>query len=135
MSIAISDLRAIGDALGRFANIRETAKEPEDRILILDDGEVTKFVAGSTVRAIVHLGPTFGGGRALVSARLLLGAVKALRGKGEVSLTYDGIGGATLTTSAGGKVVPRPCLRAPRWTSQPCCLPGRCRCWPRWLAR
>src|SRR5687768_4493665 len=103
--------------LGRFANIREGAPEPTDRILIQFD-RVLKFVAGddhSTV--IVDTGsPVETKGKALVSARLLLQAAKTLRGKGDIALELDGKGGAVLKTNTGGKVVlPRIGDALPGW--------------------
>lgn len=103
--------------LGRFANIREGAPEPTDRILIQFDS-VLKFVAGddkSTV--IVDTGaPVQTRGKALVSARLLLQAAKTLRGKGDIALELDGKGGAVLKTNTGGKVVlPRVGDELPGW--------------------
>jgi len=103
--------------LGRFANIREGAPEPTDRILVQFD-KVLKFVAGddhSTV--IVDTGvPVTTKGKALVNARLLLQAAKTLRGKGDLSIELDGKGGAILTTHTGGKVVlPRVSDVLPGW--------------------
>lgn len=103
--------------LGRFANIREGAPEPTDRILIQFD-RVLKFVAGddhSTV--IVDTGtPVSSAGKALVSARLLLQAAKTLRGKGDLAMELDGKGGALLKTHTGGKVVlPRVSDVLPGW--------------------
>lgn len=103
--------------LGRFANIREGAPEPTDRILVQFD-KVLKFVAGddhSTV--IVNTGvPVETRGKAMVSARLLLQAAKTLRGKGSLALELDGKGGAVLKTHTGGKVVlPRFSDSLPGW--------------------
>jgi len=117
MTLSINDYKASAEMLGRFANIREGAPEPTDRILIQFDG-VLKFVAGddnSTV--IVDTGtPVETKGKALVSARLLLQAAKTLRGKGELGIELDGKGGAVLKTHTGGRVVlPRVADDLPGW--------------------
>jgi hypothetical protein len=117
VSLSISDYKTAAEMLGRFANVREGAPEPTDRILIQFD-TVIKFVAGddhSTV--IVDTGtPVSSKGKALVSARLFLQAAKTLRGKGELTFELDGKGGAVLKTHTGGKVVlPRIADALPGW--------------------
>ena len=117
VSLSIADYKSAAEMLGRFANIREGAPEPTDRILIQFE-RVLKFVAGdeqSTV--IVDTGtPVETKGKALVSARLLLQAAKTLRGKGDIGIALDGKGGAVLTTNTGGKVVlPRVGDDIPGW--------------------
>lgn len=113
----IAEFKSSAEMLGRFADIRTSAKEPTDRILVQCD-KVLKFVAGdeqSTV--IVDTGtPVETKGKALVSARLLLQAAKTLRGKGDLAFELDGKGGAVLKTNTGGKVVlPRVSDELPRW--------------------
>lgn len=117
MTLSISDYKSAAEMLGKFANVREGAPEPTDRILIQFDS-VVKFVAGddhSTV--IVDTGvPVPTKGKALVSARLFLQAAKTLRGKGDVAFELDGKGGAVLKTHTGGRVVlPRLAEALPGW--------------------
>ena len=103
--------------LGRFANIREGAPEPTDRILVQFD-RVLKFVAGDDMSTvIVDTGkPVDAAGKALVSSRLLLQAAKTIRGKGDVAFELDGKGGAVLRTNTGGRVVlPRAGEAIPGW--------------------
>lgn len=117
MNLSISQYKEAAETLGRFANIREGAPEPTDRILIQFD-KVLKFVAGDEAStAIVDTGlPVDSKGKALVSARLFLQAAKTLRGKGDLGLELDGKGGARLTTHTGGKVVlPRLADELPGW--------------------
>ena len=117
MTLGIADFKSNAEMLGRFANIREGAPEPTDRILIQCD-RVLKFVAGDDHgTVVVDTGaPVAIKGKALVSARLLLQAAKTLRGKGAVTFELDGKGGAVLKTNTGGKVVlPRVSDTLPRW--------------------
>lgn len=107
----VKQFRDAVEQLGRFANVRDKAPEPTDRIYIRVLAGVLTIVAGDNDK-MVRIQSTelnAGEGRALVSARLLLTAGKALRGKGTVGFAFDHKGGATLTTSTGGKVV-LPCV-------------------------
>ena len=104
MSVTVSEFKAACATLGRFADIRETAKEPRDRIIVQASQGRLKLIAGdddSTV--VVDLGETEETGKCVVKARLLLSSAKALRGRGEVDLTVSR-DGVTLRASAGGQV-------------------------------
>lgn len=105
-ALTISQFRSAADNLARFASTRENAKPPEDRILIQSINDGLKFVAGTDDRTLIFVTGdlTQPEGRALVSARMFLTAAKALRGKGTLSFEFDGNGGATISTSLGGKV-------------------------------
>lgn len=77
-------LRKIGENLARFADVRETAKEPKDRIVVQANGSEVKLIAGSmggTLIAVVH--STSETGRAVVPARFLLQALKNANTKGD----------------------------------------------------
>ena len=77
-------LRKIGENLARFADIRETAKEPKDRIVVQANGSEVKLVAGSmggTLIASVHA--TSESGRTVVPSRFLLQALKNADLKGD----------------------------------------------------
>lgn len=84
----IADLKKIGENVGRFASVRETAKEPQDRIVIQANGETVKVVAGAsygTLIATAHATEqTF---RGTISAREFLTTIKGLPAKREVMLT------------------------------------------------
>lgn len=117
MILSIADYKSMAEMVGRFANVRENAPEPTDRVLIQFDG-VMKFVAGDeNSTLILDTGaPVDRKGKALVSARLFLQAAKTLRGKGDIRFELDGDGGAILTTHTGGKVVlPRYADTLPGW--------------------
>ena len=117
MKLSIAEYKNHAEMLGRFANIREGAPEPTDRILVQFD-KVLKFVAGDDISTvIVDTGtPVETQGKAVVSSRLLLQAAKTLRGKGDVELELDGKGGMVLRTNTGGKVVlPRIGDSVPGW--------------------
>ena len=70
-------LRKIGESVGRFADIRTSAKEPQNQIVVQANGEVVKIVAGATygtLIATVHATTqTF---KAVVGAREFLLALK-----------------------------------------------------------
>jgi hypothetical protein len=75
-------LKKIGESLARFADVRETAKEPRDRVIVQANGTVMKFIAGSTsgtLVATVHA--TTQEFRAIIPARPLLQALKATSAK------------------------------------------------------
>lgn len=104
-----SEFKDYAAQLGRFASVRENAPEPSDRIVIqCFDGELA-FVAGAEYRdeakatLKVMAGPSSARGMAVVAARPLLQAAKALKGKGEVDVAITDAG-VTLTTSAGGEI-------------------------------
>lgn len=99
-----AELRDIGENLARFASIREKAEQPMDRILIQATGGVLKLVAGNFQSTIIAtVGPTEQEGKALVPARLLLGAIKTLKAKGEADflITKDG---AVIKTGFGSAI-------------------------------
>lgn len=103
-TLPIAEFKDICETLGRFADIRETAKEPRDRVVAQVGGGRLKFIAGTEdYTVIVDAGPAEGKDKAVVKARLLLNAAKALRGRGEVYIDVDR-GGAFLEASTGGKV-------------------------------
>jgi hypothetical protein len=79
-----STLRKIGANLGRFADVRESAKEPMDRVVVQANGETLKVVAGAssgTIIATVHA--TTKQFRAVISAREFLTACKEAETKKE----------------------------------------------------
>lgn len=79
-----STLRKIGASLARFADVRGTAKEPRDRVVVQANGSTLKVVAGSeagTLIATVHATTqTF---KAVVPARDFLLACKQAEAKKE----------------------------------------------------
>jgi hypothetical protein len=101
---AFADLREIGENLGRFASTREKADAPADRILVQADKGTLKLVAGDFRKTIIAtVGPTEQSARAVVSSRLLLGAFKTFKSKGEA--TFDVTDrGVTITTGFGSSV-------------------------------
>jgi hypothetical protein len=77
-----SVLKKIGVSLARFAETRETAKEPRDRVVVQANGETVKVVAGAsfgTIIATVHA--TTQQFRAVISAREFLTTCKSLSAK------------------------------------------------------
>lgn len=102
--VAFADLREIGENLGRFASIREKAERPQDRIIIQANGGMLKLIAGDFAKTIVAtVGPTDLQGRAVVSSRLLLGAIKTLKAKGEADFTFSNTG-AQIRTNFGSEI-------------------------------
>lgn len=103
-SLSISEFKAIAATLGRFADIRDTAKEPRDRIIVQVAAGRLKFIAGDdNMTVVADVGAAQGKDRAVVKARLLLNAAKSLRGRGEVEVEVDR-GGCFLRASGGGQV-------------------------------
>lgn len=101
---SISDFKAACETLGRFADVRETAKEPRDRVLIQLSGGKLKLVGGDEdMSVVVDLGEQQGKAKAVVSSRLLLNAAKALRGRGDLTVEV-GPSGAVLRHEGGGSV-------------------------------
>src|SRR5574338_60779 len=79
-----STLRKIGESLARFADVRETAKEPQDRIIVQANGMEIKFIAASTWGTLVataHV--TDQEFRAIIPARPFLQALKSTNAKQE----------------------------------------------------
>lgn len=77
-----SVLKKIGASLARFADIRETAKEPRDRVVVQAAAGMLKVVAGAsfgTIIATVHA--TTQQFRAVISAREFLTSTKNLKAK------------------------------------------------------
>lgn len=105
-ALTISEFRKAADNLARFASTREGARPPTDRILIQNGLDGLKFIAGTDDRTLIVATGVLSepSGKALVSARMFLTAAKALRGKGTLSVEFDGKGGAVLVSSFGGKV-------------------------------
>lgn len=100
----ISQFKAIASTLRRFADVRETAKEPRDRIIVQVAKGSLKFIAGDDYSTVVaDAAPCEGKGRVVVSARMLLTAADALRGRGNVTVDVEK-GVVTLRLDAGGKV-------------------------------
>src|SRR5687768_11609354 len=88
-----SDLKKIAESLGRFADVRVTAKEPRDRIVVQADGSVIKLIAGftsGTLIAIVHA--TEQKFRCIIPARNLLQALKDTSARQEYRLVDLKIG-------------------------------------------
>lgn len=102
--LSIATFKDVCETLGRFADIRETAKEPRDRIVAQVGGGRLKFIAGDEQKTVVvDMGEHEGKDKAIVKSRLLLNAAKALRGRGEVSIEVDR-GGVFMRASTGGQV-------------------------------
>ena len=83
----IADLKKIGENVGRFASVREGAKEPQDRIVIQANGETVKVVAGAsfgTLIATAHASEQMF--RATIPAREFLTTIKGLPAKTRVLL-------------------------------------------------
>jgi DNA polymerase III sliding clamp (beta) subunit (PCNA family) len=98
------ELREIGETIGRFASVREKADRPTDRVIIQAHNGVLKLIAGDHEKTIMAtVGPTDQDGTAIVSSRLFLTTLKALKGKGEVFFTIDK-DGAQLKTAFGSSV-------------------------------
>lgn len=117
-ALTISEFRKAADNLARFASTREGAQPPRDRILIQNGVDGLKFIAGTDDHTLIVVTGVMSEpqGKALVSARMLLTAAKALRGKGTLSVEFDGKGGAILVSSSGGKVrLPVVEGTIPRW--------------------
>lgn len=102
---AFTEWRELGENLARVASIREKAESPMDRIAVQVRDGVMKVVAGDFHTTMVYtLGPTEqANGMAVVPARLFLGTLKTLKGKGEATLTISDKG-ASLTTSFGSSI-------------------------------
>jgi len=91
------------------------AYDPSDRILIQATNQQLVLVAGTAnMTLLVKAGHTLASGKAVVSARLFLNAVKSLRGKDEVYVSIDQFGaclevgtGAKLTLPNVDEVMPR----------------------------
>lgn len=85
-TISGKSLKKIGESLGRFADTRVTAKEPQDRVVVQAAAGTVKVVAGAyfgTIIATVHA--TTQQFRAVISARELLTCIKSLKTKSEYS--------------------------------------------------
>lgn len=103
-TLSITDFKDLCDTLSRFADIRETAKEPRDRVVMQVGGGRMKFIAGTEdTTVVVDAGPAEGKAKAVVKARLLLHAAKAVRGRGSVRIEVNRAG-ALLEASTGGRV-------------------------------
>lgn len=102
--LSISDFKDIAATLGRFADIRETAKEPRDRIVVQVAGGRLKFIAGDdNMTVVVDAAEAEGKDKVVVKARMLLNAAKSLRGRGHVEFEVDR-GACFLRASTGGQV-------------------------------
>lgn len=83
-SISGKNLKKIGESLARFADVRGTAQEPRDRVVVQAAAGMIKVVAGAsygTIIATVHA--TTQQFRAVISARELLNKIKSLSPKEE----------------------------------------------------
>lgn len=96
----VPELRYYAENLGHFASIREGATPPSDRIAIQKRSGGLKFAASMFSGTIIidageddGVGPE---GVVFVPARIFLTAVKAMRGKGDVTIDLDDNGNATL---------------------------------------
>jgi hypothetical protein len=99
------DLKAIAQNLGRFAQIRETAKEPQDRVVVQANSETLKVVAGAsygTIIATVHA--TTQRFLAVISAREFLSVMKTLKAREQYQIVDLNQGweiGCSLTDAEG----------------------------------
>jgi hypothetical protein len=111
---SFAELRDIGENLARFASIREKAESPMDRILIQANAGELKMVAGNFQSTIIAtVGPTDQTGKAVVSARTLLGAIKTLKAKGEADLIIRD-DGAVIKTGFGS-AIEMPGMEMSKW--------------------
>ena len=103
-ALSIRDFKAICNTLRRFADVRETAKEPRDRVLIQTAAGRLKFIAGDEdMTVVVDAGEAEGRAKVVVGSRLLLKSAEALRGRGDIEIEVDR-GAAFLLAPNGGKL-------------------------------
>lgn len=100
-----SEFKELVSVLSLFANVRETAKPPENQIGVQVSNGVAKLIAGSgPAGTVITLeGETPGKFSYTVEARPFLQSAKVITGKQEVSLDISEKG-ITISTSDGGRV-------------------------------
>lgn len=104
-SLPIKDFKDLAATLRRFADVRETAKEPYDRVLVQVAKGRLKFIAGDENAAVVaDAAPAEGKAKVVVKSRLLLSAADSLRGRGNVEVEVSGTT-VLLRVENGGRVM------------------------------